>query len=206
MKEARLVACPGCFPTGAILPLWPLLAAGAIDRDNIIIDAKTGVSGAGRALKEGLLFGEVAEGMQPYAIASHRHGPEIDQELSRAARTGVNVTFTPHLAPMVRGIVSTIYVRSATGVDEIRRLLAEAYANEPFVRLLPEGVAPSTHTVRGSNYCDFNVFADRVEGRLILVSSIDNLVKGASGAAVQNMNVVFGLDEKAGLEQQALFP
>jgi len=208
MKDARLVACPGCYPTSAILPLWPLLEAAVIDKDGIIIDAKTGVSGAGRALKENLLFGEVAEGISPYGIASHRHGPEIDQELTRAAGTDMAVTFTPHLVPINRGIVATIYANIASGksIDDLRAALMDAYRDEPFIRLLPDGVVPSTRNVRGSNFCDINVFADRVAGRAIIVAAIDNLVKGASGAAVQNMNIVFGFDEEAGLGQQALFP
>ena len=208
MADARLVACPGCFPTSAVLPLWPLLRAGVIDNTGIVIDAKTGVTGAGRALKESLLFGEVAEGVAPYGIASHRHGPEIDQELTRAAGAEIAVTFTPHLVPMNRGIVSTIYatVTPGYGVGDLRDSLMQAYQDEPFIRLLPEGVVPTTHDVRGSNFCDLNVFADRVEGRAIVVAAIDNLVKGASGAAVQNMNIVFGFDEEAGLGQQPLFP
>jgi N-acetyl-gamma-glutamyl-phosphate reductase len=208
LKDTRLIACPGCFPTSAILGLWPLLEAKVIDQKHIIIDAKTGVSGAGRALKETLLFGEVGEGMNAYAIASHRHGPEIDQELTRASDQDIAVTFTPHLVPMVRGILSTTYVEMAEGktIDDLRKVLEDRYADEPFVRMLPEGVGPSTHNVRGSNYCDINVFADRVAGRAIVVSAIDNLVKGASGAAVQNMNIAFGLEETTGLEQQPIYP
>jgi N-acetyl-gamma-glutamyl-phosphate reductase len=208
MKSTQLVACPGCFPTSAVLALWPLLEAGVIRKTGIIIDAKTGVSGAGRALKENLLFGEVAEGINAYAIGSHRHGPEIDQELSRASGEDIAVTFTPHLVPMNRGILSTNYVEIAEGstIDDLRRALEDKYADEPFVRVLPEGVGPSTSNVRGSNFCDINVFADRVEGRALVISAIDNLVKGASGAAVQNMNIVFGFDETTGLEQQPLFP
>ncbi len=208
MKDTRLIACPGCYPTSVILPLWPLLKSGAIKKTGLIIDAKTGVTGAGRALKENLLFGEVAEGVQPYGIASHRHGPEIDQELSRAAGEAVTVTFTPHLVPMNRGIVATIYADVAEGrsAQDVRQVLIDAYGEEPFVRILPDGVVPSTRYVRGSNFCDLNVFADRVEGRVIIVSALDNLVKGASGAAVQNMNIAYGLEETAGLEQQSLFP
>ena len=208
MKGSRLIACPGCYPTSAILPLWPLLEAGVINKDGIIIDAKTGVTGAGRALKENLLFGEVAEGISPYGIASHRHGPEIDQELTRAAGTDMVVTFTPHLVPINRGIVATIYATVADGksIDDLRTALMDAYKDEPFIRFLPDGVVPSTRNVRGSNFCDINVFADRVAGRAIIVAAIDNLVKGAAGAAVQNMNIVFGFDEEAGLGQLPLFP
>lgn len=208
LRKARLVACPGCYPTSALLPLTPLLAAGQIDAENIVIDAKSGVTGAGRGLKQTSLFGEVAEGISAYGIARHRHTPEIDQELAKIAGGPVTVTFTPHLTPMNRGILSTIYVRTTpnVGVDELRTTLAERYAGEPFVRVLPEGAAPSTHDVRGSNFCSIGVFADRQPGRAILVSAIDNMVKGASGQAVQNMNVMYGIEETTGLEQQPLFP
>lgn len=208
IRRARLVACPGCYPTSAQLPLVPLIEAGQIDADDIIIDAKSGVSGAGRALKENSLFAEVAEGINAYGIASHRHAPEIEQGLSLAAGRPVTVNFTPHLMPMNRGILSTIYVRLANGygADDLRATLGARYANEPFVKVVPAGVAPATRHVRGSNHCLIGVFADRVKGRAILLSAIDNLVKGASGQAVQNMNVVCGLDETAALEQAPLFP
>jgi len=208
LRTARLVACPGCYPTTAILPLAPLLSAGQIEREDIIIDAKSGVTGAGRGLKQTSLYGEVSEGINAYGIAHHRHAPEIEQELSRAAGTPVAVNFTPHLMPMNRGLLATIYVRMApeVTVDDLRATLAERYENEPFVRVLREGLAPSTRDVRGSNYCNIGVFADRLPGRAILVSALDNLVKGASGQAVQNMNVMYGIEETAGLEQQPLFP
>lgn len=205
---ARLVACPGCYPTAALLPLSPLLEAGAISAEDIIIDAKSGVTGAGRALKEGMLFAEVGEGVHAYGIASHRHAPEIEQGLSRAAGRPITVNFTPHLIPMNRGILSTIYLRLAGGAKagDLRETLAERYAGEPFVSLVPEGAAPATRHVRGSNHCLIGVFADRVEGRAIVFSAIDNLVKGASGQALQNMNLMCGLPETMGLEQQPLFP
>ncbi len=208
VRLARLVANPGCYPTSAQLPLVPLLSAGLIEAGDIIIDAKSGVSGAGRAAKEGSLFTEVTEGIHAYGIASHRHAPEIEQGLSAAAGRPVIVNFTPHLMPMSRGILSTIYVRLAQGaaVGDLRGALSRAYAAEPFVRVLPEGVAPHTRHVRGSNFCLMNVFADRVPGRAIICSVIDNLVKGASGQAIQNMNVMLGLDETLGLDQQPLFP
>ena len=208
IRRARLVACPGCYPTSAQLPLVPLIEAGQIDADDIIIDAKSGVSGAGRALKENSLFAEVAEGINAYGIASHRHAPEIEQGLSLAAGRPVTVNFTPHLMPMNRGILSTIYVRLANGygADDLRATLSGRYAAEPFVKVVPAGVAPATRHVRGSNHCLIGVFADRVKGRAIVLSAIDNLVKGASGQAVQNMNVVCGLDETAALEQAPLFP
>jgi N-acetyl-gamma-glutamyl-phosphate reductase len=209
IRRARLVACPGCYPTSAILPLAPLLAAGKIDAEaGIIIDSKSGVSGAGRAAKEASLFCEVAEGIHAYGIANHRHMPEIEQELSRAAGHPIAVNFTPHLMPMSRGILSTIYVRLKGGAtaDSLRDTLAAKYEGEPFVRVVPKGVSPATRHVRGSNHCLIGVFADRLPGRAIVVSAIDNLVKGASGQAVQNMNLVAGLPETTALEQEPLFP
>ncbi|MGB8275181.1 MAG: N-acetyl-gamma-glutamyl-phosphate reductase [Alphaproteobacteria bacterium] len=208
VRKARLVANPGCYPTSAQLPLVPLLDSGAIAADDIVIDAKSGVSGAGRQAKEANLFPEVSEGIQAYGVAAHRHAPEIEQGLSRAAGRQVIVTFTPHLVPMNRGILSSIYVKLAgkTTADDIRDALAKRYADEPFVRVLPKGAVPATHHVRGSNLCLMAVFADRVPGRAIILSVIDNLVKGASGQAVQNMNLMFGIAETTALEQEPLFP
>jgi N-acetyl-gamma-glutamyl-phosphate reductase len=205
---ARLVACPGCYPTSALLPLIPLIEAGAIEADEIIIDAKSGVSGAGRAAKESSLFAEVSEGIHAYGVASHRHAPEIEQSLSWAAERPVLVNFTPHLIPMNRGILATIYVRMPHGVtaDDLRATLGARYRGEPFVRVAPEGFIPATRHVRGSNQCHIGVFADRIPGRAIVLSVIDNLIKGASGQAIQNMNLVCGLPETMGLEQQPLFP
>ncbi len=208
IARARLVACPGCYPTGAVLPLVPLIKSGHIDADDIIIDSKSGVSGAGRAAKEGSLYGEVAEGIHAYGVASHRHGPEIEQTLSEAAGRPVTVNFTPHLMPMNRGILSTIYVRLEGGAspDDLRETLAKAYVDEPFVTVVPEGVSPATRHVRGSNHCLIGVFPDRLKGRAIVISALDNLVKGASGQAVQNMNLMCGLPETRSLEQRPLFP
>jgi len=208
VRAARLVANPGCYPTSVELPLVPLLAEGLIEADDIIIDAKSGVSGAGRAAKEGTLFTEVSEGMHAYGVANHRHMPEIEQELSAAAGRAVTVNFTPHLVPMNRGILSSIYVRLAKGVsaDALRAHLEQRYKGERFVRVLPAGASPATRHVRGSNYCFIGIFADRVPGRAIVLSAIDNLVKGASGQAVQNMNLMWGMDERLALEQEPLFP
>ncbi len=208
VKTARLVANPGCYPTASLLPLVPLLKAGLVEPEGIIIDAKSGVSGAGRALKESNLFSEVSEGFAAYGVAAHRHAPEIEQGLSHAAGSSVGVTFTPHLAPMNRGIFATIYVRLAKGSDaeSLRAALAASYAGEPFVRVLEEGAMPSTRHVRGSNACHMSVFDDRRPGGAILLSVIDNLVKGASGQAVQNFNLMFGLDEAAGLDGLSLAP
>ncbi|MEX2450490.1 MAG: N-acetyl-gamma-glutamyl-phosphate reductase [Rhodospirillales bacterium] len=208
IKTARLVANPGCYPTSVQLPLVPLIAAGQIATDAIIIDAKSGVSGAGRAAKEATLFAEVSEGIHAYGVAAHRHAPEIEQGLSAAAGKEIVVNFTPHLMPMNRGILATIYVALSKGVgaEDLHATLSERYAGEPFVRILPFGAVPHTRHVRGSNHCLIGVVTDRVSGRAIIVSVIDNLVKGASGQAVQNMNLVCGLDETTGLEQEPLFP
>ncbi len=208
VKTARLVANPGCYPTASLLPLTPLLSAGLIEPEGIIIDAKSGVSGAGRALKESNLFCEVSGGFAAYGVAAHRHAPEIEQGLSNAAGSPVAVTFTPHLAPMNRGIFATIYVRLAgnSDADGLRSELAAFYADAPFVRVLEEGATPSTRHVRGSNACHISVFNDRRPGGAILLSVIDNLVKGASGQAVQNFNLMFGFDETAGLDGLTLSP
>ncbi len=208
VKSARLVANPGCYPTASQLPLVPLLRAGVVEADDIIIDAKSGVSGAGRELKLGNLYSEVAEGLQAYGVAKHRHAPEIEQGLSSAAGKPVVVNFTPHLTPMNRGIFASIYVRLAKGktAADIRRVWQDTYGNEPFVQMLADGHLPSTRQVRGTNNCQMAVVADRVPGRAIILSAIDNLVKGAAGQAVQNMNVMMGWPETTGLTQTALFP
>jgi N-acetyl-gamma-glutamyl-phosphate reductase len=208
IRGARLIANPGCYPTSAQLPLLPLLRNGMIDPNEIIIDAKSGVSGAGREAKQDSLFGEVSEGVHAYGIAKHRHAPEIEQELGLAAGKDIKVVFTPHLMPMNRGILSTIYVKLNPGVtaSDLRRELVETYVDEPFVRVTPEGAAPATRHVRGSNMALMGVFADRVPGRAILISAIDNLVKGASGQAIQNMNVMLQIPETTALSQIAMFP
>ncbi len=208
VKNARLIANPGCYPTSSSLPLIPLLAAGLISSENIIIDAKSGVTGAGRAATQANLFTEINDGLKAYGIAAHRHTPEIEQNLSIAYDKEITVTFTPHLIPMNRGILSTIYAQLTPGktVDDLRARLGSVYENEEFVHLLPAGIAPTTSQVRGTNDCVMNVFSDRIAGRVIIVSVIDNLVKGASGQAVQNMNVMFGFPEKTGLELTAVFP
>lgn len=208
VKKARLVANPGCYPTSATLPLAPLLKAKAIDAEGIIIDAKSGITGAGRSAKQANLFSEVNDGISAYGIASHRHAPEIEQTLEGALGEPLTITFTPHLMPMNRGILSTIYVGLAAKntVADLRAILEKTYHAEAFVHVLPEGVMPSTHQVRGTNDCVMNVFADRAKGRAIIVSVIDNLVKGASGQAVQNMNVMYGWPETTGLQLTAVFP
>lgn len=206
LPAAAIVACPGCYPTAVLLGLLPLVAAGAIGPERITINALSGVSGAGRSLKEANLFPEVAEGVAPYAVGRHRHMPEIEQELTLRAGSTVTVSFTPHLVPMNRGELVTMIVEARAPLADLRAVLADRYAAEPFVHLLPEGVAPATRMVRGSNHVVLNVFADRVHGRAIVVVAIDNLVKGSSGQALQNMNVMLDLPETTGLAQAPLFP
>jgi N-acetyl-gamma-glutamyl-phosphate reductase len=204
----NLVACPGCYPTAALLALLPPLKAGAITEKNISIFALSGVSGAGRSLKESNLFCEVAEAMHPYGLGGHRHMPEIEQELSKVTGVAVTVSFIPHLVPINRGELETITVELAPKktIVDIRHALEQHYTAEPFVHVLPDGVVPATRMVRGSNHCVINVFADRIPGRAIIVSVIDNLVKGSSGQAIQNFNLMFDYAETMGLEQVALFP
>ena len=208
IKSARIVACPGCYPTAVLLALLPLAKAKLIDRGDLIIDAKSGVSGAGRTLKQNILFSEAGEGLSPYGIGTHRHLPEMEQELSAAAGEKVAINFTPHLVPMSRGELCTIYVKLAKGQNGagLRGALRTAYADSPFVFVVEEGVVPATQHVRGSNDCHIGVFADRLAGRAIIVSAIDNLVKGSAGQALQNFNLMYGFDETLGLEQLPLFP
>jgi N-acetyl-gamma-glutamyl-phosphate reductase len=200
------VANPGCYTTCAELALIPLLAAKAIDPDEIVIDAKSGMTGAGRAAKEEMLFSEVSEGIHAYGVGHHRHMAELDQEFSRAAGREVVVSFTPHLVPMNRGILSTIYVRGQRSPEDLHAILLNQYMNEPFVHVLPFGAMPQTRHVRGSNQTFIGVVKDRIAGRAIIGAALDNLVKGASGQAVQNMNLMLGFPEATGLEQVALFP
>src|SRR6266581_3954545 len=207
IAKARLVGNPGCYTTCAQLPLIPLLRSGAIDPDEIVIDAKSGMTGAGRAVKEEMLFSEVSEGFHAYGVGHHRHMAELDQEFSKAAGRDVVATFTPHLVPMNRGILSTIYVRSAkSSPEDLHAILSKAYAQEPFVHVLPYGRLPQTRHVRGSNMTFIGLTKDRIPGRVIICSALDNLTKGASGQAVQNMNVMLGLPETTGIDQVALFP
>jgi N-acetyl-gamma-glutamyl-phosphate reductase len=207
VKKARLVANPGCYTTCSELPLIPLLKAKAIEPDEIVIDAKSGMTGAGRAAKEEMLFSEVSEGIHAYGVGSHRHMAELDQEFSLAAGRDVVVTFTPHLVPMNRGILSTIYVRGPkASPQDLHALLLKSYAKEPFVHVLPFGTVPQTRHVRGSNMTFIGVAPDRIPGRAVIGAALDNLTKGASGQAVQNMNLMLGFPETMGLEQVALFP
>ena len=211
IRKARLVACPGCYPTATLLALLPLVKAGLISLDDLIIDAKSGVSGAGRSLKLNTLFCEAGEGLSPYGVASHRHAPEIEQELARAAgvaSSDVVVNFTPHLVPMSRGELITAHVKLAKGATaaDCEAELRRAYADEPFIRFAPEGMLPATQHVRGSNDCVLAVRADRIPGRVIVIAAIDNLVKGSSGQALQNFNLMFGFDETTALTQLPMFP
>jgi N-acetyl-gamma-glutamyl-phosphate reductase len=207
IKTAQLVANPGCYTSCAELALIPLLKAKAIDPDEIVIDAKSGVTGAGRGAREDMQFAEVSEGFHAYGVGHHRHMAELDQEFSKAAGREVIVSFTPHLVPMNRGILSTIYVRGLKATpQDLHALLLKSYANEPLVHVLPFGAIPQTRHVRGSNMTFIGLAADRIPGRAIIGSVLDNLTKGASGQAVQNMNLMLGFPETMGLEQVALFP
>ena len=208
IKKARLVANPGCYTSCAQLAVTPLLKARAIVPDEIVIDSKSGMTGAGRSAKEEMLFSEVSEGFHAYGVGHHRHMAELDQEFSLAAGREVIVSFTTHLMPANRGILSTIYVRGTKGnsPENMHAVLARFYAKEPFVHVLPFGQTPQTRHVRGSNMTFIGVAKDRVPGRAIVISALDNLVKGASGQAVQNMNLMMGWPETLGLEQVALFP
>lgn len=208
IANARLVAVPGCYPTASQLALIPGVKAGLIDADDIIIDAKCGVTGAGRALKEGSLFAEAAEGIHAYGVAKHRHAPEIEQGLSAAAGRPLTVNFTPHLMPMNRGILATCYVKLIGGAtaESLHGCLNDFYSDETFVRVLPFGDVPATRHVRGTNNCWMGVVADRLKNRAIVISVIDNLVKGTSGQAIQNLNIMYGFPEDLSLEKVAMFP
>lgn len=209
VQQARLVANPGCYPTTAQLPLIPLLRQNLILPNDIIIDAKSGTSGAGRSPKVGTLFCEIADGISAYGVAKHRHMPEIEQGLSEAYGSEVRITFTPHLMPMSRGILETIYVKLSPGksANDLRQCLEQQYNDENFVHVLPVDLpTPQTRHVRGSNHCVMSVLDDAIEGRAIIVSTLDNVVKGASGQAIQNMNVMMGFPETMGLENQPTFP
>ena len=211
VKQAQLVACPGCYPTATLIALLPLVRAGLVDPKDLVIDAKSGITGAGRGLKQNTLFSEAGEGLSPYSVAKHRHAPEIEQEVAAFAglnAADVRVNFVPHLIPMSRGELVTCHVKLSDGktVDDIRAEYTKLFENEPFVRLLDGAAIPQTQMVRGSNNCVLNVFEDRIPGRATVIAVIDNLVKGSSGQAIQNMNLMFGFEETLGLEQVALFP
>jgi N-acetyl-gamma-glutamyl-phosphate reductase len=208
VRGARLVANPGCYPTSAALALIPLLRHQLIDPATVIVDSKSGTSGAGRAAKVDTLYCEVNEGFKAYGLPRHRHTPEIEQTLGDVAGRPVTISFTPHLVPVNRGILSTCYASLAgnKSLPELLNLYRQEYAGEPFVRVLPEGRLPNVNQVRGSNFCDIGLAVDPRTRRIIAVSAIDNLVKGAAGQALQNMNLMLGLEESAGLRGAAFFP
>lgn len=208
IKKTRLVANPGCYTTCSILTVYPLAKEGLIDMNSIIIDAKSGTSGAGRGAKVDNLYCEVNENIKAYGVASHRHTPEIEEQLGYASGEKVVLNFTPHLVPMNRGILATIYANLKDGVTEemVQAAYDKYYANEKFVRVLDKGVCPQTKWVEGSNYVDVNFVIDKRTNRVIMMGAIDNLVKGAAGQAVQNMNLMFGFKESEGLELVPMFP
>lgn len=208
VKTAKIIGNPGCYTTASILALAPLVKNGLIDNQTIIVDAKSGVSGAGRGLALGSHFTEVFENLKAYNVGGHRHTPEIEQALTELAGEPLVISFTPHLIPMARGILSTCYatLREGTTPEAIDNAFQAMYGQEYFVRLLGRGGYPATKNTRGSNFCDLGWHVDSRTKRVIVISAIDNLVKGAAGQAVQNFNVMFGLDEKAGLTQAPLYP
>ena len=208
IKKARLIANPGCYPTCSTLSIYPLLKEGIIDGNTVIIDAKSGTSGAGRSAKVANLYCEVNENMKAYGVATHRHTPEIEEQLGYASGKEVVINFTPHLVPMNRGILATEYAKLTKDVtwEEVKAVYDKYYANEKFVRVLEKDVYPETKWVEGSNYVDIGFKIDPRTNRIIMMGAIDNLVKGAAGQAVQNMNLIFGLPESEGLDLVPMFP
>ncbi|WP_319584244.1 N-acetyl-gamma-glutamyl-phosphate reductase [uncultured Pseudodesulfovibrio sp.] len=205
---ARLIANPGCYPTSSILGLAPALSAGLVETDNIVIDAKSGASGAGRGAKVGNLFCEVADSFKAYGLPTHRHTPEIEQEISKLAGTDITVSFNTHLLPIDRGILSTIYTRlkGETDLDAVHQIYTDFYADKPLVRVLPKGQLPETRFVRGTVFCDIGLVVDPRTNRLIVLSAIDNLCRGASGQALMNANLICGLDIDEGLPMAPMMP
>ncbi len=208
IRNAKIVGNPGCYPTGALIGLIPLIKRGLISPEGIVVDSKSGVSGAGRDVVLESLFCEVNEGVKAYKVFAHRHTPEIEQELSQMAQKKIAVTFAPHLIPMDRGILTTLYVHLTKRMkaEELLNAFQEYYEGEPFVRLYPKGKLPNTKDVRGSNLCDIGVAVSEADGRAVVVTAIDNLVKGASGEAIQNMNIMLGYPEAMGLDAIPLAP
>lgn len=208
VKDARIIANPGCYPTCSVLAIQPILKAGLIDYKSIIIDAKSGTSGAGRGAKVDNLYCEVNESIKAYGVTVHRHTPEIEDQLSYIAGKNVTINFTPHLVPMNRGILITAYANllEPCTYEEIKELYDKDYQNERFVRVLDKNICPETRNVHGSNYVDVNFRIDERTNRIIMMGAMDNLVKGAAGQAVQNMNIMFGLPEETGLLQVPMFP
>lgn len=206
IKKTNLLACPGCYPTATQLGFLPLIEKNLIDVSNLIADVKSGVSGAGRKAEVATLMSETGESFKAYAVAGHRHLPEIKQGLSAMAKQPVGLTFVPHLTPMIRGIHATLYAQTQSSIEEIQQLFEQRYQNEWFVDVLPQGSHPDTRNVRGSNNCQIALFKPQGEQTLVILSVIDNLVKGAAGQAVQNMNLMFGFAENEGLKTVALYP
>ncbi|GEM03221.1 N-acetyl-gamma-glutamyl-phosphate reductase [Halolactibacillus miurensis] len=208
IKDAQLIANPGCYPTATLLGLLPVIDQAFIDRNSIIVDGKTGVSGAGRSLSQGVHYAEMNENTRAYAVGSHKHTPEIERFLSEKTEKSIFINFTPHIVPMTRGILVTMYVNLTEAISEeaIRELYQSFYRDRAFVRVKPGHSLPETKQVYGSNYCDLHITVDERTQRLIIVSVIDNLVKGASGQAIQNMNLLYGLDETEGLNLSPLYP
>lgn len=208
IRKSSLVANPGCYPTGALLGLYPILRSKLIKSDGIVIDSKSGTSGAGRKTSLNFSFCEVNGGFKAYGIAFHRHTPEIEQELSFIAKKDLKVNFTPHLLPINRGILSTMYARltKKTDTGDLLELYNNTYSNEPFMKVLDENNFPNIHSVKGTNFCEIGLKVDHRTNTVILITAIDNLVKGAAGAAVQNMNLMMGFKETTGLDSLAVFP
>lgn len=208
IKKARLIANPGCYPTCSTLSIYPMAKEGLIDMNTVIIDAKSGASGAGRGAKTANLYCEVNESIKAYGVASHRHTPEIEEQLSYASGEKVLINFTPHLVPMNRGILATSYatLKEKVTYDDVKKVYDKYYKDEYFVRVLEKDVCPETRWVEGSNFVDVNFKIDERTNRIIMMGAIDNVVKGAAGQAVQNMNIMFGLDENTGLKLVPMFP
>jgi N-acetyl-gamma-glutamyl-phosphate reductase len=208
ISKTNIVANPGCYPTGAILGLYPAIKNSLIDVSSIVIDATSGTSGAGRKSEIAFSYCEVNEGFKAYSVTTHRHTPEIEQELSVIAGKDIKINFTPHIAPFDRGILTTIYCRliKKNETKKIIELYKKIYANEPFIKVLEEGIFPNVKNVRGTNLCEIGLIINKRTDTLIVVTAIDNLVKGASGQAVHNMNIMMGFDEKTALDTMALFP
>ena len=206
IRQARLVACPGCYPTAILLGLLPLIEANLVQRDSLIADAKSGVSGAGRTLSLGTLYGEVGENFKAYGVTGHRHLPEIEQQLNAFYREPVTLTFVPHLVPMFRGLQATLYAKVSEGTEITADLFRTRYEKHPFVHVYDSGAPPETRFVRGTNICGLGVNYFKEAGRIVVISVIDNLVKGAAGQAIQNANLVLGYPESQGLTSRPFFP
>ncbi|KKK41235.1 MAG: N-acetyl-gamma-glutamyl-phosphate reductase [Candidatus Lokiarchaeum sp. GC14_75] len=208
IKNSSLISNPGCYPTCALLSLLPLIKENILEENSIIIDAKSGVSGAGRSLNLTTHFSECNESIKPYSVKSHRHTPEIEQELNEITGNGNSIIFTPHLLPMNRGILCTIYgtLKQQINYDEIKNIYEKYYKDEYFIRLTKENIFPETKWVKGSNYCDIGFTSDKRSNKIIIIGAIDNLIKGAAGQAVQNMNIMFNLKENMGLDSIPIFP